>query len=203
MKRFFQTLLFILFFQLVGGNFAFAFNPTFVFSGSTASPSCDTSQQSETAAQDANKVCGRYADRVRLASPFVYTGTNGKAICKIRLYASFTGSSEHLYEAAIMDDSGGSPNSVLGTSDTYDLSGIGSSETTFNFEFSTPTSALTSSNRYYVVLISHSDADDSSNYAAWYATSTGTTKEEWDYNSGDGWIQVETSHTFKYVIYSQ
>ena len=184
---------------------ASAWCPTVTLSGSISAPALCTSVQapSETDVSTGDHNVGKYNDRTRVASQFVYAGTTGKAICKVRLYVDFTGSSTHNYVVEIMSDNADTPNAVIGTSDAYDLKDLGTSETTFDFEFSTPSSALTNSVKYWVVLKSVADADDVSNFAEWHTETLGTTERIWDYDTtGAGWTEVSVDSTKKYILYS-
>ena len=172
-----------------------------------AAVACATLQTpSETAASLGQFQDGHADTRTRLGTKFVYTGTNGKAICKVVIYAMFTGSSAHNYQVDIYSHDAGDddPDASLGTSDVQDLSGIGGSETEVTFDFSTPTSALANGTTYWVVLASVSDAYDASNYASWFYNESGTTERVIEYDStGAGWDTAYDTATFKYRLYSQ
>jgi len=164
---------------------------------------CDAGQ-SEIAAQTSSTHAGKYNTRTRLATQFVFTGTTGKVVCQVRLYLSFVGTSTHNYTVSIYSDTGADlPNTALGTSNTYDLSVLGDAagEATFDFEFTTPTSALTNGTKYWVVLTSVADATDASNHAYWYSNTSGTTNRWADYGTDvNDWTYIAAA-TYKYVLY--
>ena len=139
------------------------------------------------------------------ATKFVYTGTNGKAICKVDLWLEFVGSSTHNYYCAIWGHDAGSDEpqdtDVQGTSDVQDLSSIGGSEVQVSFEFSTPTSGLTNSSTYWVVL--YSSTADASNYVEWNTEASGTTERTMYDGDGDNWTLGSSTTTRKFKLYSQ
>jgi len=158
-----------------------------------------TPQETEASAGVIN--CGKYTDRVRLATQFVYTGTDGKGICKVRLYLSFNGLNSHKYQAQIYSDSGALPNAAIGTSDLVELNAIGGAETTVDFVFSTPSNGLTHDGTYWVALKSEGDGDDIDDYAEMHYETNGVTERWADYEVGVGWTYVSTV-TFKFILYT-
>jgi len=171
---------------------------------SSAAAPCTTSQQAESAAQNAYVHVG-YTGQNWYATQFVYSGTSGKAICQIDIPLCAVGSPTADYYIDIYSDDGGSPphpNVSLGTSDAYDSSTIPScgSENTTSLTFSSPTSAITNGITYWVVF--HTATGDGSNYLRWFQTD-GTTERFDKSSDGSTWTNQATNKTMKYELFSQ
>ena len=162
--------------------------------------SCNTSQFGETGTTTGNLGVARFETSSYRGAQFVYTGTTTTQICAASLWLNFTGSTSHTYYVAIYSNSGGSPGSLLGTSDGQDLSSIGGSETEISFDFSTPTSALTNGSTYWIVL--YSASFDSSNYASWYYEADGATERSTFSGDGSAWTSADGTTTYKFEIFS-
>lgn len=166
-----------------------------------STPTCDQSQFAEDAVADSSLHAAQYETSKYRASKFVYTGTNGKQICIIRLWLNFTGSNSHTYYARLYTDSGGDPSSAIGTSDVKELNAIGESEVAVDFTLTTPSSALANGTTYHVALYSATnDADD---YASWFFNDEGTTEEQEYSQDGSSWSTSSTDYTFKFELLSQ
>lgn len=162
---------------------------------------CTVSQQTETGASDGLDSVGKYSTELKMATQFQYSGTDGKAICAVSVWIQAYGTPSQDYYVAIYSDSSNDPDAALGTSDAKDVSGIGSSEVEVEFTFSTPTSALSTSTLYHVVL--YTASNDSSNYINWhYDEGTAGTKRVNQWN-GSAWSEISTTRTQKFELFSQ
>lgn len=188
---------------------AWAINPAILacVGNHPASTACDVTQQSETDDGSATWfTLARYDADDYVASQFVYSGTDGKAICAVNATAYFTGSSAHGYQAAIYGNDGSDDpdeNNILGTSDELDLNGITGSAPgeQVQFSFSTPTSALTNGSTYHIVFFS--DSVDVDNYANFKRDSTGVTELQHSSSDGASWTEDHTDRTLVFALISQ
>lgn len=163
---------------------------------------CETSQQNEDSADTDNYDVGAKSDEKYFGTKFVYSGTNGKAICKIALWLSKTGSPTRNYYARIYthDSGNDTPDTVIGTSDAVASSSVGESEEKVYFTLSTPSSALSNGTTYWVGL--NTASYDGSNYLNWHITD-GATERIFDSADGSSWSYRASSKTCKWEIYSQ
>lgn len=193
-------------------SLAFARGDYYKGAKTTQSLTCNVVQTpTEDGASAGSLDAGKSGDDVYVASKFVYTGTNGKAICQINLWLHFNGSSTHNFDVQIWGHDSGDDEpdilSVLGTSDSVDLSGIGGSEVETSFAFSTPTSALSNGTTYWVVL--HTASYDASHYADFHYENNGATERRMissnsPYDGSDGtWAVTDASTSYKFELLSQ
>ena len=141
-------------------------------------------------------VAGDY-ERAQAFVPFL----NIDALNSLQLYLKKTGSPTGNLKAYIYDDSSG-PDTLLATSDNFDVSTLTGSLAWISFTFSTPP-ALVKGTKYYVVIDGADITQTGANYVEWGYDSAGSWGTNAWYNSGGGWTEISGDDmNFKIDIYT-
>ena len=172
----------------------------------TAGPSCNNSQQIEDTASAGSQDIGSTSANY-FGTKFVYSGTTGKAICKMSIWFEKVGLPTDDYYVAIWGHNVGDypeDGDVLGTSDALDASTVpaGESEQKVSIAFTTPTAPLANGTTYWVVV--YSTTYDASHFLVWHWNTDGTTERcDYDDDGSGTWTNSSTLVTQKYRLYSR
>ncbi len=146
---------------------AFSANAGLIIGSGISSSSCDTLQQSDTTGASFYQV-GNAAGTIYMASKIVWNGTNSTQVCLAKIFLKKTGSPTRNYTLYIYGDNSNEPDetNVLGTADVVASSSVAADPGALvDFNFSTPSSALSNGTTYWLVL--YAGSADASHYLEW------------------------------------